>query len=168
LPRPRHDTEASAELLALAAPLVTRWVERALALSDPPLSLAQFLALETIGRTATSVTELARVAGVSEPAASQLVAGLEERGLIRRTPSFEDRRRHSLELSEQGEEALRAARTLIGQLLAPLLADLKRPELAGLERLLFRLIGVFGATGPPRPPKGAKGRRQPKPGRRAR
>src|SRR5438034_91996 len=51
MPRPRHQTGSpqAAEALVRTAPLVSRWIERLLAAHDPPLTVAQYLALQAIG-----------------------------------------------------------------------------------------------------------------------
>jgi DNA-binding MarR family transcriptional regulator len=65
---------------------------RLLAGHRPPLSLGQYLALRAIGRESLGTTELARRAGVSWPAVSQLVAALMELGLVERSPAADDHR----------------------------------------------------------------------------
>ena len=84
IPPPRRNKTEAAEALAAAAPLATRWIERLLAQHDPPLTVTQYLALRAIVRERISATELARRAGVSGPAVSQLLAGLADAGLIER------------------------------------------------------------------------------------
>jgi uncharacterized 2Fe-2S/4Fe-4S cluster protein (DUF4445 family) len=64
------------------APLATRWIERLLAAHEPPLTVAQYLALRAIAAGQISSGELARGAGVSGPAVSQLVAALVDAGLL--------------------------------------------------------------------------------------
>ena len=83
MPAPRRSppvTEAADALVAVA-PLVSRWIERLLAGHDPPLTLAQFAALRAIADEGVSGSELARRAGVSGPAVSQLLAGLADAGM---------------------------------------------------------------------------------------
>src|SRR3954452_542518 len=97
----RQRTQA-AEALAAAAPLATRWMERLLAQHDPPLTVPQYLALRAIAREGVSGTELARRAGVSGPAMSQLLAGLADGGLVERKVVERDRRGLALTLSPVG------------------------------------------------------------------
>src|SRR5438132_11553894 len=62
-PRPHHQRERreqAAEALSRVAPLVSRWVERLLAGHDPPLTLAQYLALHAVGKGDLVGSELAR------------------------------------------------------------------------------------------------------------
>src|SRR5437773_9335027 len=101
MPRPRHHTSSrqAAEALVRTAPLVSRWIERLLAAHDPPLSVAQYLTLQGIADGEVVGAELARRAAVSAAAVSQLLAGLEQDGLLARGRQEEDRRRQRLELT---------------------------------------------------------------------
>src|SRR5438132_14376024 len=99
MPRSRRQESDAAEALAAVAPLATRWIERLLAAHDPPLSVPQYLALRAIAREEISAAELARRAGVSGPAVSQLIAGIADAGLVARSPVTGDRRRQALALS---------------------------------------------------------------------
>ena len=78
---PRHAEPADA--LIGAAPLITRWLERVLA----PLTLNQFLVLRALAREPVEAGELARRAGVTAAAMSQLVASLEADGLVAPRPT---------------------------------------------------------------------------------
>jgi DNA-binding MarR family transcriptional regulator len=148
------------------APLATRWMERLLASHEPPLTVPQYLALRAIAREDISGTELARRAGVSGPAVSQLLAGLAEAGLVERRPLPADRRRQQLSLSAAGERAYSSADTLLRQRLAGLLTDMPRPEADALSRLLPRVESVLSGAAPPRrPPPLSPSHRQPPPRR---
>ncbi len=137
------------------APLVSRWIERLLAAHDPPLSVAQYLALQGIDEGDVVGAELARRAAVSPAAVSQLLAALEQDGLLlTRGRLGEDRRRQPLELTEHGRWALRSAQTVLRERLAGLLVDLPPPEADALARLLERLeASLRGTPPPPRPPR---------------
>jgi DNA-binding MarR family transcriptional regulator len=141
-----------AEALAAVAPLATRWIERLLARHDPPLTVTQYLALRAIAREGISGTELARRAGVSGPAVSQLLAGLDQAGLINRQAIDDDRRRHALDLSPAGESAFYSAQALLRGQLASLLTDLPHPEADALARLLPRVEAALSGAPPPRRP----------------
>lgn len=158
MPRPRHHPPGAqaAERLARTAPLVSRWIERVLAAHDPPLTVAQYLALQAIAQGEVVGAELARRAAVSPAAVSQLLAALEEGGLLSRDRREEDRRRQPLTLTEQGRWTLESAQTALRERLAGLLADMPRAETDALARLLERLEASLGGTPPPprpRPPK---------------
>src|SRR5947199_7319450 len=102
MPRPHHPNgRQAAEKLVRTAPLVSRWIERLLAAHDPPLTVAQYLALQAIADGEIVGAELARRAAVSPAAVSQLLAGLEEGALLTRARLEGDRRRQPLALTEQ-------------------------------------------------------------------
>lgn len=172
-PKPRSHTREAGAALAAAAPLATRWVERVLAAHDPPLTLAQYLALRAIREAPLAAAELARRAGVSGPAVSQLVSGLVSAGLVARQPSEADRRTSALSLTGAGARTLRSATNLVAERLAELLADLPKPEADALTRLLERVEAALSGAPPPRrphpPPPGPRptgapaGRARPRP-----
>jgi DNA-binding MarR family transcriptional regulator len=161
MPRPRRQTggRQAAEALVRTAPLVSRWIERLLAAHDPPLTVAQYLALQAIAEGEIVGAELARRAAVSPAAVSQLLATLEESGLLARGRLEDDRRRQSLALTEQGRRALRSAQAELRDRLAGLLADLPPPEADALAGLLERVQASLSGTPPPPRP-----RRPPPPG----
>jgi DNA-binding MarR family transcriptional regulator len=156
-PRPhshRARREQAAEALGRVAPLVSRWVERLLAGHDPPLTLAQYLALHAVAQGELVGSELARRSAVSPAAVSQVLASLEAAGLLQRARSAGDRRRHDLTLSSRGEAALRSTQALLRTDLGALLADLPPPETDALGRLLETLEALLtGTAPPPRPPR---------------
>jgi DNA-binding MarR family transcriptional regulator len=133
------------------APLVARWTERLLAAHEPPLTVAQLLALEA-AEQGTSGAELAARAAVSPPAVSQLVAVLEVAGLVERRREHDDRRRQSVVLTPAGARALQEARLRLRTGLLPLLDALPRREAASLAAALDRLAPALGGTPPPRRP----------------
>ena len=154
-PRSQHPsspTAEAAEALGAVAPLATRWIERLLAAHEPPLTVPQYLALRAIQREGVSTGELARRAGVSGPAASQLLAGLADAGLIERQTASEDRRRLNLALSPHGARAFRSAERLLRIRLGDLIEDLPRPEADALARALPTVESALGGSPPPRRP----------------
>jgi DNA-binding MarR family transcriptional regulator len=152
MPQPRRPPTDAAEALIGVAPLVSRWIERLLAGHDPSLTVAQFLSLRAIATDGVSGTELARRAGVSGPAVSQLLAGLADSGLLERREFLEDRRRHTLALSARGKRTLVSAQTLLTERVSSLLADLPRPEADALARALPRVEATLSGAPPPRRP----------------
>ena len=86
-PRPNEIALAeAADALGRVAPLVARWIERLLAAGDPPLTPAQHQALHAVAEGGATSADLARGAGVSPAAVSQLLAGLEAAGLAPARP----------------------------------------------------------------------------------
>src|SRR5919204_3771447 len=121
-PRRRSPGHEAAEALARTAPLVSRWIERLLAAHEPPLTVAQYLALQAVADEDVVGSELARRAAVSPAAVSQLVAALDAADLLERGRFPDDRRRQPLALTERGRAALRSARAVLRDRLAELLA----------------------------------------------
>lgn len=152
MPSPQRKQSGAAEALAAVAPLATRWIERLLAGHKPALTVTQYLALRAIVREGVSGTELARRAGVSGPAVSQLLAGLASAGLLDRKPVASDRRRQELKPTAKGERACQSAQELLGDQLGTLLRDLPRPEADALARLLSRVEAALSGASPPRRP----------------
>jgi DNA-binding MarR family transcriptional regulator len=148
-PRPKADQQAPS-VLARVAPLVSRWVERVLAEHDPPLTLAQYLAMEGLDSGQASATELAGSAGVSRSAVSQLLVSLEDIGLIERTHGGPDRRTQPLHLSPEGHGILRSSRRLLRARLDPLVAELPPHRADDLARSLRDVEKLMMGKAPPR------------------
>jgi DNA-binding MarR family transcriptional regulator len=161
-PPPRSHTREAGAALAAAAPLASRWVERVLASHDPPLTVAQYLALRAIQATPLSAAELARRTGVSGPAVSQLVSALESAGLVERQQAEADRRTRGLALTTSGARTLSSATALVSERLAGLLTDLPKPEADALTRLLERVEAALSGQPPPRRPHPPKPPKPPK------
>jgi DNA-binding MarR family transcriptional regulator len=124
-----------------------------LASHDPPLTVAQYLALRAIQAAPVSGAELARRTGVSGPAVSQLVTALERAGLVERQQAETDRRRRGLALTTRGTRTLNSAGELVTERLAELLTDLPKPEADALTRLLERVEAALSGQPPPRRPR---------------
>jgi len=166
---PGHErSEArAAEALVAVAPLATRWIERLLAANEPPLTTPQYLALRAIAREQVSAGELARRAGVSGPAASQLLTVLADAGLVDRRAADDDRRRQELALTPAGRELLASVERTLSERIGSLIGDLPRPEVDALLRALPRIEAALSGASPPRrpspprkppPPRGDRGR----------
>lgn len=131
---------------------MARWAERTLAAHDPPLTVAQYLALRALAEGAVGPGELARRAAVSDAAVSQLVRGLEQAGLVSRELSADDRRRHHLRLTGTGARCVASAGELVAQEVDGLLDEIRGPDADVLARLLERIAGTVEGTAPPRRP----------------
>jgi DNA-binding MarR family transcriptional regulator len=151
-PPRRHPRSEAADALLAVAPLVSRWIERLLSGHEPPLTVAQFLALRAIATEDVSASELARRTGVSGPAVSQLLTALVDDGLLERSEVADDRRRHALALSERGGAILASAGSLLGERLSTLLAELPDPEADALVRALPHVEAQLSGAPPPRRP----------------
>lgn len=132
---------------------MSRWIERLLAAHDPPLTVAQYLALQAISDGEVVGAELARRAAVSPAAVSQLLAALESAGMLTRDRVAGDRRRQPLALTEQGRWTLRSSHTALRERLAGLLVDLPPRETDALARLLELLEASLSGTPPPPRPR---------------
>lgn len=156
MPGPRHEAARTraADELAVVAPLVGRWIERLLGAHDPPLTVAQFLALQAAASGEAAGSDLARRAAVSPAAVSQLLSGLEEAGFLRRLRSDDDRRRMSLALTPLGADTLRSAQLELRLGLGSVLADMPLHEADALADALEHVAAILaGVTPPRRPPR---------------
>ncbi len=170
-PKPPHppppaerQTLRAAETLSRVAPLISRIVERSLAAHQPPLTLAQYLALQALAGGDLIGAELSRQAAVSPAAISQLLSSLEELGLLERSRVAADRRRQDLRLSAAGRRVLRSAEAMAAKQLAALLGGLPAPEADRLNRTLERLEGLLAGTAPPPRPPHPRPPKPPRPG----
>ena len=150
-PESKRASDAAEALVAVAL-LAGRWIERLLGRHDPPLTVAQYLALRAIAREALSGTELARRTGVSGPAVSQLIAGLVDARLVTTQPLPEDRRRQVPGLTRAGAKALESANATLREQLGSLLAPMPRAEADALVHLLSRVEAQLAGAPPPRRP----------------
>jgi DNA-binding MarR family transcriptional regulator len=152
MPSPRRNEAEAAEALVAVAPLASRWIERLLAGHEPALTTPQYLAMRSIDREQVSVNELARRAGVSGPAASQMLNTLAAAGLLERRAADDDRRRQQLALTGAGKRALASAESLLAGRVAALIGDLPRPEIDALARALPQVESALSGAAPPRRP----------------
>lgn len=150
-PRP-PDPGGAGDVLAVVALLAARWIERLLAGHFPPLTVTQYLALRAICEEGAPAAELARRAGVSGPAISQVLAGLHEAGLIQRTPDPADRRWQALAPTAAGQRACRSAQAMLRDRLGELLGALPPPEAKALARALPHVAAALSGSPPPRRP----------------
>lgn len=149
-PRQHLGQRQAADTLSRTAPLVSRWIERLLAAHDPPLTVAQYLALQAVAEGKVVGADLARRAAVTPAAVSQLLATLETAGLLSR--SRLEGRSQPLTLTEQGRLTLRSAQTYLRQRLAGLLTDMQPHQAdAFADSLSLLEAALAGKPPPPRP-----------------
>src|SRR5438067_4604251 len=148
--RARGPPNRSADAFVRAVLVGGRWIERLLGAHAPPLTPAQYFALEAAsGREGLVATELARRLDISAAAVSQVVAGLETAGLVGRGAGGHDRRRRPLELTAEGRRVFDSARASMRARLGPLLPH----QADALEELAAKLAGQPPPRrGPPRLP----------------
>lgn len=87
-----------------------------------------------------SQRELAAHLGVTEQSTSRMVAGLERNGYVERSRHSQDRRRHTVRITDAGRGAL-AELNVPGAIDSLVGHDLSDNELADLRRLLLRFLG---------------------------
>ena len=161
-PRPTDPPPGAADSLAAVALLAARLAVRLLAGHEPPLTVTQYLALRAISDEGPPAAELARRAGVSGPAVSQVLAGLADAGLIERAPVPSDRRWQALALSAAGRQVELSARLLLRDRFGELLVGLPHPETDALSRALPHVEALLSGSPPPRrPPPGPRGKPPP-------
>lgn len=106
------------------------------------ISLPQYRLLVSAADGPQRASELAAAVGVSRPTLTSLVDGLEQAGLVRRTPVATDRRGIQLELTAAGREATyRAERALSVRLLT-----LMNGEPQNVVPLVHGVVSDIGAA----------------------
>jgi DNA-binding MarR family transcriptional regulator len=95
----------------------------------------QYTALTVLERHADlSTAELARSSFVTDQSAADMVAGLEDRGLVSRVVDPRDRRRRVLRLTERGQELLDRYRDEVDRLESRMVAELSPGQVDDLRR----------------------------------
>jgi len=89
-----------------------------------------------------TATQLARWAGCDTGATTRMLDRLEDKGLIRRVRSVDDRRVQQIELTEDGQKAAAVVPYVIADVLNAHLADLNATEIDQLRGLLERVIAA--------------------------
>jgi DNA-binding MarR family transcriptional regulator len=111
----------------------------------PDLSLSHLSALASLDKAgALSPRDLAALERVRPPSMTRIVARLEERGLVERTPHATDGRQVVLDLTAAGRELVTESRRLREAWLAGKLAtltDAERATLVDAAAILDRLAG---------------------------
>lgn len=98
-------------------------------------------ALYFLGRRAVSQQVLSDVVGVDPSKLVGLLNDLEKEGLIVRRRHPADRRRHVVEISEQGKKRLAEVESAVAQVEDRLLAGLDSEQRDQLHRLLGHIVG---------------------------
>ncbi len=101
------------------------------------ITQSQLSALSTVEHTgALPLGELAEIERVAPPSMTRIAAGLEERGLVRRSVDASDRRVARVEITDAGRDLLAETRTRRDAFLANGLAALSPEEQETLVRAL--------------------------------
>ena len=143
---------------ALAAGVAAR-LERLIGLFrtlSPPsgLSLTAAATLATLERSGPSrLTSLAAKEGVTQPAMTQLIARLQESGLVSRTADPADGRVVQVRLTDEGRAMLARRRAVRAERLAEILARLSPAEQAALSAALPVMDALANAQQAPLPTK---------------
>jgi DNA-binding MarR family transcriptional regulator len=137
----RHDVsgpeDCARRMLALI-PDLRKWITRRVesAGAGAGLSFRQFAALQGIRHGACSPGEIARLWQVTPAVITGIIDRLERRGLVRREPDPDDRRRLRLVMTEAGRAASEEVEQALTGELAARLATATPHELAELGRSL--------------------------------
>lgn len=153
MPPKRSSATRVGATLGRLAPVLARWIERTLAAHDPPLTVVQLGTLRAIAGGRGLGADIARAAGITQAAVSQVVGALERDGLVARGDRDpRDRRRQALALTDAGRAVLASAEGLVARRLEALVGDLPGPELDALDRSLSRVADAIAGVPPPRAP----------------
>ena len=118
------------------------------ALRDRGISAAQYGVLFRLeAQPGLSNAELARAAFVSAQAMQELVAGLEEGGLVVRTDDPDHGRIRRTRLTDEGRRITVECRAIADQVEARMLAPLDRDERARFADFLGRCAAALGPEG---------------------
>ena len=123
---------------------------------SPPsgLSLTAAATLATLERSGPSrLTSLAVKEGVTQPAMTQLIARLQESGLVSRTADPADGRVVQVRLTDEGRAILARRRAVRAERLAEILARLSPEEQAALAAALPAIDALANAQQAPLPTK---------------
>ncbi|AMO54516.1 MarR family winged helix-turn-helix transcriptional regulator [Endozoicomonas montiporae] len=104
------------------------------------LTYTEYDYLETLEESGTMrLSELAELMHVSKPTASNMVARLKRKKLVKRQPCPEDGRAIQVALSQKGQELLDNDRLFYDKLIANLLNDFTAKDKKQLEQLLTKV-----------------------------
>jgi DNA-binding MarR family transcriptional regulator len=138
-------TSASGRDLSLALEKVVRLVREVSTAGDVSPTAATVLA--GLARTGPQrVTDLARVAGVSQPAMTQLVNRLTQQGMLARVADDADRRAVLVEVTDAGREVLETRRGQRAGVLDAALARVSAEDRAAIAAALPALDRLVDAV----------------------
>ena len=149
------DARSERTLAAGVAARIERLIGLFRSLSPPSgLSLTAAATLATLERSGPSrLTLLAAKEGVTQPAMTQLIARLQESGLVSRTADPADGRVVQVRLTDEGRATLARRRAVRAERLAEILARLSPEEQAALGAALPAIDALANAQQAPFPTK---------------
>jgi len=107
------------------------------------LTDAQWRPLFLLSRQdSVTASQIARSVGCDAGAMTRMMDRLEDKGLIRRARSADDRRVQQLEITEEGRMAAAVVPYVIADVLNAHLVDLTRAEIDALRKLLERVLAA--------------------------
>jgi DNA-binding MarR family transcriptional regulator len=111
------------------------------------LSAGHFSTLATIERLGPQrPSDLARIERMGAPAMTRIVALLESRGLLERSPAPDDARSVLLHLTDAGHQVVQDVRTERASIVGELIAGLDEDELRAVDAALGPLLEVARAA----------------------
>jgi len=110
-------------------------------MAEHSLTDAQWRPLLLLSRSSPgTATQVARWVGCGTGATTRMLDRLEDKGLLRRVRSTDDRRVQELELTEEGHKAAAIVPYVIADVLNAHLSDLSHKEVEQLRSLLERVV----------------------------
>jgi DNA-binding MarR family transcriptional regulator len=107
------------------------------------MTLAQFRVLSVVASSPERASRIAERADMSRPSLSGLLDGLASRGWVERRVVADDRRGVRLEVTAEGDAALRRARAAVSEAMADILVDVPFGERDAVRRALVVLARAF-------------------------
>jgi len=111
--------------------------------SEPDFSFAKFRVLANVNRGIRTVSEIAELHGVSQPAISKLVDCLVNEDFLSRHTHLADRRISDLKLTAKGKKQLQKMRSSASKTFEPSLCLLSNKEQTELKQALNCLESFF-------------------------
>lgn len=122
-------------------------LNRRIRATSPELSLGLLSALSTVVRSGPiRPSDLARVESTAAPTLTRLIAELERRGYVTRTPDPDDRRSHLVEATDAGAQAVLQALSDRADHVSALLGELTSDQVAALAAALPALEAAADAS----------------------
>ncbi len=137
----RRKRLSTGQLLLRAARLLNqRAVSRVRAAGQPELRPVHLTLMPHLDIEGTRLTELAARMGISKQGVSQIVADLEQMGVVERRPDPSDGRARLVRFTRRGEEALLRGLGVLERLEAQLARGIGK---AGMQRLRLGLAALL-------------------------